>query len=228
MSNPIDRFNEIAGEYDEFTDSMPNFDEMNETTLEIFEHWFESRPSGSICELGSGTGTMARTIVDTFQPERYLALDGAEKMVEQTIKAFTDYTGPTHVRFEVQRFESWEPRESFDCLYSSLSIHHLKHRAKRRLFKRIQKSLNENGLFFYADIFSPLEDLSQFYFKIHKHRRLKSGMSEEEFQKRWQSHLENDIPSEWNNTVSWLNKAGFESVDCVWKNMNRAILLALK
>lgn len=226
MTDPIERFNELADDYEQFSNSMPKQDEMNETVLELFQQWFSKNPPTSVCELGSGIGTMARTIVDEFKPDQYLALDGAENMVERSIKSFVDYNGPTHVRFEQQAFEEWSPEESFDCVYSSLSIHHMTGDQKQTLFRRIYDSLEPGGLFLYADIFEPPESLADFYYKITRQRRLNMGMTEDEFEERWQSHLENDRPSNWLSTIDWLKEAGFSTVDCAWKNMNRAILLA--
>jgi tRNA (cmo5U34)-methyltransferase len=226
MSNPVDRFNELAEEYDEFTDAMPNYREMNEMVLELFERWFEDHPPESICELGCGTGTMTRTVVDEFEPDHYVALDGAEKMVERAVDTFSDYTGPTHVRFEKQVFEEWSPETTFDVVYSSLSIHHMSDPDKRALYRTVREALNTDGLFLYADLFDPPEALDNYYYEVTRQRRLDGGMTEEEFEERWQSHLDNDCPSSWFDSLDWLTEAGFETVDCGWKNANRAVLMA--
>lgn len=226
MSYPIDRFNELADEYDEFTDAMPNYREMNETILEYFEVWFDRHSPETICELGCGTGTMTRTLVEEFGPDQYLALDGAGNMVEETIGRFADYSGPTHVQFEQTTFEEWDPDEQFDVVYSSLSIHHMSDSDKQSLYRTIRDSLNQPGLFLYVDLFSPPDSLADYYFDLNKTRRLELGMSEEEFQERWQSHLDNDRPSDWTRTMEWLSEAGFDTVDCGWKNGNRSLFLA--
>ncbi|MFB6356508.1 MAG: trans-aconitate 2-methyltransferase [bacterium] len=228
MDDVIDRFDDVAGDYEEFTDTVPNYDEMMRTIGEIFNVWAQEKSPRSICELGTGQGRHTRTIVEQFRPETYVGVDGAQSMIRRTRERFESYDGPTDTTFIQASFQDWTPDQHFDWIFSSLSIHHMEDSEKRRLFEKIHNHLNEHGRFLLCDLTRRPEGLVDFYREVERHRMLQQGLSEEEIQERKEIHVTSDVPAYFDDLVTWLKDTGFNSVDCVWKNFNRVILVGAK
>ena len=226
MSNPIKRFNELADVYDEFTETMPNHDEMNSVLLEFLEHYHGVQPFDRIADLGCGTGTLARTLIEQYKPTTFLALDGASQMLKKARKTLKDCDVPTDIKFQQESFTDWSPTHRYDLVYSSIAIHHLADEEKWKLFHRIYGGLETGGLFLYADIFTADPGWTEIFKTIHWERRRKLGMSEDEIEQRWQSHKDNDRPAQLDQTLKALEQAGFQEIELLWKNLNRAIIIA--
>jgi len=225
MNNPIKRFNELADAYDEFTETMPNHEEMNSILLEFLGHYHSFKQFDEIADLGCGTGTMARTLIEQFKPASFLALDGASQMLEKARKTLQGCDGSTEIEFQHNSFTEWSPKNQYDLIYSSISIHHLTDAEKWKLFQRIHNGLKPDGVFLYADIFKPDPGWAEVFKTIHWERRRKLGMSEDEIEQRWQSHKDNDRPARLPRTLRELKRAGFQEIEILWKNLNRAVII---
>lgn len=223
MANPIERFNQLAEDYDEFTATMPNHEKMNEIILEFFNHYGKTHSIQSIADLGCGTATMGRTLIEILQPESYLGLDGARQMLDKARETLGEYEGPTEIEFLHRSFTEWSPEDNFDLVYSSLSIHHLTDQEKWSLFSRIHDCLRPEGLFLYADIFKAESGWEELFKSVHWERRRELGMSEDEVEECWQGHKENDKPATIRDTRKGLDRAGFGDIEILWKNLNRTV-----
>lgn len=226
QQNILSHFDELADEYDEFTKGIPNYREMMEVIQEVFNQWNRTDELGSVLELGTGTGQLGRAVVDAYNPDVYRGLDGSENMVDRTQSTFSDYEGTTTIEIDRREFSTWEPSRSYDLIYSSLAVHHLTNPGKFDLFETIHEALNPGGHFLLCDVFRRRKGLLDFYRIIKQNRLLAGGLSEEEAGKHWESHVPNRTLLDWENFHSGLEEVGFTAVDCVWRDMYRAIFIA--
>ncbi|MFB6346741.1 MAG: methyltransferase domain-containing protein [bacterium] len=165
--------------------------------------------------------------MEEYEPNRYLTVDGSEDMIEQTHDTLSDLQTDCGINVTCSSFKNWtlHPHDRYDWIFSSLSIHHISDDEKKSLYKQILSTLSPGGHFLLCDLFEPPDSLTDFYRDIYKHRMLNSGYSEEEFEQKWQSHLENDDPMGFSQTYKLLPKLGFKDVDLVWKDTTRGIFV---
>lgn len=222
----LTRFDTLAEEYDDFKQGIPNYRQMMEVIQEVFDRWNQKDDFDRVLELGTGTGELARALVDSYRPEYFRGIDGSANMVSETRKRFDGFEGPTTVDFLEVEFSEWTPDQSYDLIYSSLAVHHLKNPAKRELFSTIHDALNQGGHFLLCDVFRRRSGLIDFYKTIKYHRLLEKGLTESEAEEHWESHVPNRTLADWESLFQELEKIGFVGVNCVWRDMYRAIFVA--
>lgn len=225
MSDLVDRFDDIADDYDAFTDRIPRYDVMTETIREVLDLWADGSTPEAVCELGCGTGRLAHWIVKRFEPDRYLGVDGSGDMLRRARSRLDELTGETRLEWQQLLFKEWRPEDTYDWVLSSLSVHHLEDPEKRKLLERIDGALRPGGHVLLCDLVRRPDDLLDFYREIRRRRTLRMGYTEEAFEQRWEMHVQNDVPADWRDVLEWFEQLGWTGVDCVWKDMNRAIVI---
>lgn len=225
MNQVLDRFETVADDYETFTRKIPKYDRIVGTLIEVLDQLNREDTPDRIADLGVGAGNLAELVIERYGPTFFSGIDGAESMIQETRSRLTD-SGGTDVELECTTFESWSPERSYDWIYSNLSIHHLFDFEKRSLYNRVNQSLGNDGAFLLSDLFRTPEKRSDLYEGVYRERLSSLGFNEDEINKRWERHLENDVPGELRATLRWLREIGFGTVECVWKDFNRAIILA--
>ncbi|MBS12783.1 MAG: hypothetical protein CME19_14405 [Gemmatimonadetes bacterium] len=102
-----------------------------------------------VLDLGCGTANFLIHILQTFWESTALTYDFSSEMVEYAARkprAWKD-------EFKQRNLHDGIPDEigSFDLVTSFSAIHHLKDKAKRRMYDQIHAHLNPNGWFFLLD-----------------------------------------------------------------------------
>jgi tRNA (cmo5U34)-methyltransferase len=112
---------------------------------------------------------------------------------------------------------------SYDIVISALSIHHLSDPEKEHLYQQIYALLNPEGMFINADqVLGKTPDLENLYRQNWLDSVRAGGLSEADLQAA-QKRMEYDRMSPLDIQLSWLEAAGFQNVDCWYKNFSFAV-----
>lgn len=113
--------------------------------------------------------------------------------------------------------------DSYDLIISALSIHHLSDFDKELLYQRIYNVLKPGGIFVNADqILGKTADLEELYRQHWLDSIRANGILEEDL-KAAQKRMKYDRMATLDIQLRWLEAAGFQNVDCWYKNFSFAV-----
>jgi tRNA (cmo5U34)-methyltransferase len=116
----------------------------------------------------------------------------------------------------------------YDVVISSLAIHHLPDAEKATLYQRIYEALNPGGLFINADQVLGRTAGFDAFNRQHWARTVQaSGLPEEAIERAFERIKLDDFGT-LEAQLRMLEAAGFQEVDCVYKNLNFVVFAAVK
>jgi tRNA (cmo5U34)-methyltransferase len=161
-------------------------------------------------DLGTGDGRMIALVRSRHPEARAVGLDASEAMLARADQRFA-----AEPLVELDRHELAAPlalEGPFDAVVSGLAVHHLEDERKRELFGEIQALLTPDGVFANLDLVSSASP------QLHERFRREIGREEDDPSDRLAGLAEQ---------LSWLRDAGFREVDCHFKWLELALLVAL-
>ena len=166
-----------------------------------------------ILDLGTGNGRLLALLQADRPKLRGVGLDFSEVMLETARERFAHDD-----RIELIAHDLSKPLPAlgrFECVVSSMAIHHLEHERKRSLYREVFDLLEPGGLFAnFEHVASPTRRLHLAFF---------AAIDEP---------LEHEDPSDRlldvETQLQWLRELGFEDVDCYWKWLEMALLMGVK
>jgi tRNA (cmo5U34)-methyltransferase len=221
MTNAAHVFNAQASTYNAARRRLiPPFDSFYGTAVRAVG--FSRRPS-RILDLGAGTGLLAAFVHQAF-PEAHLTLiDGAAQMLDQA----RDVLGDEGFEYVVADLTDPLPAGPWDAIVSSLAIHHLHDDEKRALFARVRQALPEGGVFVNAEqVTASSPFFTDLYARWHEEHARAGGSDDDEWQAA-EARMAFDRCSPVEDQLGWLREAGFDEVDCVFKDHCFAVIVAL-
>ena len=193
----------------------------------------------TVVELGSGDGTLARSVLQAYPNCRYLAKDGSPTMRQR----LSETLAPFGERFEIDHFElvdeDW--REGLPgtlrCVLASLIVHHLDTEGKRKLFRDVASRLEPGGAFIVMDLAEPMSDrvksifAAQWYQAVRAQSLEKTGELKafDFFRDDGWNFYDVEVPDEFDqpsrlvDQLVWLKEAGFKEADCFWMRAGHAV-----
>lgn len=214
-------FEEVAREFDRIIVTLiPYYTQMVESLVLAIP--FESAAPVKVLDLGCGTGTVAKRVVERFPNAEVSCLDMAENMIAMAQQKLAAYP---QVSFIVGDFNVIEGDESYDVVVSSLALHHLATDAdKRQFYHRINSSLRSGGVFYNADVVLGTSSFLQQVYMQQWRAFMSRNISLEEIERKWIPNYESDDhPAKLTDQLVWLAEVGFTDVDVLWKYYNFAI-----
>jgi len=166
-----------------------------------------------VLDLGTGDGRLLG-LLQADRPQMLgVGLDFSRLMLAVARQRFI-----ADGRIELAEHDLTEPLpkgERFDAIVSSFAIHHLEHGRKRSLYGEAFELLEPGGVFAnFEHVASPSRRLHLAFF---------AAIDEP---------IENEDPSDRlldvETQLQWLREIGFEDVDCYWKWLEMALLVAIK
>ena len=216
-------FDAVASDYDRQRRKLiPCFDDFYGVALSLIE---PSTPSPDILDLGAGTGLFSGMVLQKFPNARMTLVDISDKMLE---KARERFVGSDRVRYVIGDYTHMEFPQSYDVVISSLSIHHLTHEAKKQLFSNVHKILKDGGIFVNADQIRGNTSETDRYFRRRWLEYIQSsGLTREEIEASIERRKV-DINATLADQIRWMEEAGFQEADCMYKYMDFGVFFGRK
>jgi tRNA (cmo5U34)-methyltransferase len=219
-------FNDSVEYYDDWMrKALPNYSDLFGAALELLP--FEPGASIHVLDLGAGTGLFSQHVLGKYPTANFVLYDLADKMLGAARKRFADRS--RQFQYRLGDYRKIQGAGEYDLVISSLSIHHLEDKEKRELFGRIHDLLRKGGIFINVDqIRGETPYLREAYWNHWLDQVRRAGFSEERIQESIQRRIPYDRDASLADQIQWLKDAGFENVDCVYKNFFVGVFLAIK
>ncbi|MBL1203638.1 MAG: class I SAM-dependent methyltransferase [Nostoc sp. GBBB01] len=215
--NIQEAFNNSAADYDQLRRILiPCFDDFYKTAVEIIPN--NRSASLKILDLGAGTGLYSGMVQSVFPNAKFTLLDLAFEMLEKAQLRFSKMG--KFPRILIGNYVEVDLGDSYDLVISALSIHHLPDSDKQSLYQKVYNILNPGGMFVNADqVSGKTTDLEKLYRQHWLNSVLALGISHEDL-KAAQKRMEYDCMTPLGVQLRWLEAAGFQNVDCWYKNFS--------
>lgn len=222
--NIDEQFNRIAKVYDTNRRKfIPCFDDFYGATTDFIAANI-ARPE-RILDLGAGTGLLTYCWYKNFGMSEYVLADIADEMLNVARERFSC---AENVSFEAADYSKTFPQGKFDCVISALSIHHLEHEDKRKLFSRVYNRLPENGIFVNYDQFCGGTAKMNAWFDSYWIGGLESGDLAPKDIEQWKERRKLDREISVETEVRMLGQCGFSEVKCVYSYQKFSVIVAIK
>ncbi|MCM3171808.1 class I SAM-dependent methyltransferase [Paenibacillus sp. MER 99-2] len=216
-------FDKVAQDYDQQRRTLiPCFDEFYGMALDLIDSSLEAP---RILDLGAGTGLLSGMVLHKYPHARLTLIDISEQMLEGARQRLA---ASNQVQYEVGDYAKHRFSGSYDIIISSLSIHHLEHADKKSLFSTIHKLLEPGGIFVNADqVQGRTAETDSYYRRRWLDAIQESSLSKESISAAIERR-KLDINATQDEQLQWLEEAGFQQVDCMYKYLDFAVFYAKK
>ncbi|WP_204223006.1 class I SAM-dependent methyltransferase [Methanospirillum hungatei] len=151
---------------------LPNAELFFSTCLSFIPH-----RKISIMELGSGTGYFTALMLSQYPEYQITCMDKSPEMLELA-KRKEELTGCTFIEGDIT---TGLPEGNYDCIISTLTLHHISDNFRKNLIDEIYQKLNPGGLFICGDVMRPEEDWIESIYRNRWERHMRdTGMPEDQ------------------------------------------------
>jgi tRNA (cmo5U34)-methyltransferase len=219
-------FNSSINYYDDWMrKALPNYEDIFKTALELI-HFAPAMPM-DVLDLGAGTGLFSKHVFEKYPNARFLLYDLADQMIEVAKDRFR--SDPKQFEFHIGDYRTLRIEHEYDLVISSLSIHHLADKDKRKLFRSVFDILRKPGIFINIDqIRGETAFLRDLYWNHWLSQVQRAESSEDRIQESISRRTKYDRDSLLKDQLQWLTEAGFMNVDCIYKNFFVGVFFAMK
>lgn len=162
-------------------------------------------------DLGSGDGRLIALLRGAHPAASAIGLDSSEEMLARAAARFAD---DPDVELQAHDISTPLPVQApFEAVVSGLAIHHLEDRRKRELFAEVHGLLAPGGVFANLDLVSSASA------RLHERFRREIGREEDD---------PSDRLADLSVQLGWLRDAGFDEVECHFKWLELALIVAVK
>lgn len=206
----LEAFNKASNDYDKYRKhAIPNMDIYYDTVVNLTNNYINPQ----ILDLGAGTGILTELLYKEHPNADITLVDLSTKMLNIAKKKFANL----NFKYVEADYLTYDFKEKYDIIVSSLSIHHLTDEEKKLLYKRIYNYLKDGGIFINADqVYGATESTEKIYKEQDSTYLNKQNIPEEEKKILRQRRLL-DKPAKLLDTIQWYNKIGYKNVDVYYK-----------
>jgi len=161
-------------------------------------------------DLGTGDGRLIALLRESYPSAVAIGVDFSAPMLERAAQRFAD--DPLVELLDHDLTKPLTEQTPVDVVVSALAIHHLEHERKRSLFNEIHSLLVPGGVFVNLDLVASATP------QEHERFRHAIGRDKDDPADRLAGLCEQ---------LDWLKDAGFQTVDCRFKWMELALIVAV-
>jgi len=202
---------------------IPGYNEMIDALVSILP--FSKESEFSLMDLGCGTGTISKAVRKSYPKAAVTCVDIAGKMLEIA----KDKIGGK-VNCIQADFNSFDFKERYELILSSLALHHLENDDdKLEFYKKIYSALTPNGTFVNIDVVLGSSERLQSVYMEKWREFMAKNISEEEIKNKWlPNYYAEDRPAKLTTHLEMLKTCGFSAIDVIYKYYNFAVYCAEK
>jgi tRNA (cmo5U34)-methyltransferase len=218
MSDVREQFGNVSKKYDSQRKYLiPCFEDFYKTSLPLIKSVTNAK---SVLDIGAGTGLFSQFVYKENPHLQFTLADISDQMLSV---ARSRFNGLDNFDFIELDLSTDEIPGKYDIIISGLAIHHLSDADKQKLYKNIYEALNEGGLFINADQVTGRTMLFDSLYKYQWRETVShSGLEHDALIQAFErTKLDKMAPLE--TQLKMLEKAGFNEVDCFYKNLNFAV-----
>lgn len=218
-------FDNAAATYDRSRHALiPDYDDLYGAAVEALEL---GGVSGlSVLDLGAGTGGFSQEVINANPDCRMELSDLSVPMLEQ---AKARFAGDPRFSYRELDIVTGDFGTGWDRIISSFVIHHLPHDAKREVFGNACAALKPGGIFVNIDqVQACSQAVQDIHMRLWRKDALAAGALEQDLADGMARMEAMDINADLDDQVLWLQRAGFEKVDVVYRNYFWAVFVASK
>ncbi len=218
-----EHFARQAGEYEQLMARLvPHYHEQHTIIAKLIP--FGRQQPMKVLDLGSGPGVLAELVLKLFPKAEVVVFDLTEKMLEACTKQLAPYRERLTVVQGDFKTDSLGP--GYDLIMAGLSLQHLNHDERRRIYKDIYGSLNLGGMYLAREIVvDPSPYVTDWHYRLWRDFMRSHGEDDALW---YEKHRAKDYPATIEQNLTWLAEAGFGQTVCHWRYFNFAILTAQK
>ena len=216
LNEIISDFNERVQEYDKIVNEVvPFYKYMLETMIAFIP--FEDTKEINVLDLGCGVGNTTDALLNRYTNAKVTCVDLAPNALNVCLKRFQGKK-VTVVKADI-RDDSIHKERQYDCVISSLAIHHLQsEQDKLKVYRNVFKSLKKGGFLIVAEnVHGSNSFLTKIFEKIWIRYMSDNGLNDNQIKQYYSEYLEKDYPSPLLTQLEMLKLAGFIYIDCIWK-----------
>jgi len=223
MKDVKEQFSNVSKKYDSQREYLiPCFKDFYTACLPLVKSLTHAK---TVLDIGAGTGLFTQFIYDIKPNLQFTLTDLSGEMLNVARERFD---GEPNFEYLELDFSKDPLPGKYDIIISGLAIHHLEDADKAKLYKNIFQALNDGGLFINADQVAGKNVLFDSLYKYYWRETVShSGLDHEALVQAFErTKLDKLAPLA--TQLKMLEKAGFNEVDCIYKNMNFAVFGGFK
>jgi tRNA (cmo5U34)-methyltransferase len=215
-------FDSIVAQYDDrMQRGLPRYDEMlAELTRTL------PSTANDVLDLGCGTGALSLHLAERYPEAKLTLVDAAPSMLDVARQRLAGVSAT--VTFVESTFETLDLEERrWDVIAASMSLHHLVD--KLPFYRKVRLALRDGGMLAIAD---ELAGATSHTHELHWNdwlafARQAGHLSEPEIEEIIEHMNVLDHYETLPRQLELLTAAGFGAVDCVWRNINYGVFIAV-
>lgn len=223
MSEIKRKFDEISKKYNEQRRKfIPCFEDFYGVTVSIAS---VATDVPNILDIGAGTGLLSEYLIKKYPKASFTLIDLSDQMMDMAKERFM---GCQNIKYIIDDYTKHDFKEKYDMVVSALSIHHLADQEKTDFYRKSYILLKPGGIIINAD---QVHGETLYVEELNKekwfHSIESSGLTNEEIQSGYE-RIKLDKEASLDQQLSWLKKAGFTDVSCVYKYYHFAVMFGRK
>lgn len=236
MSDQIDEFGQkfafdqsVADVFDDMlARSIPGYYEMRAAVTEVAKRYI--RPGTNVIDLGSSRGQSVAGLVGLYSGGNdFILCEISEPMIAAASAAFAEQIDQGTVEVRALDLRKSFPQESASVILSVLTLQFVPIEYRQRIVAETYAHLLPGGAFILVEkLLGADHEIDRMMVDVYYDRKRENGYSQLQIDRKRLS-LEGvlvPVTDAWNRDL--LARAGFRSVDCIWRWMNFAGYVAVK